>query len=182
MKIAIVEDDLILAKTIKEFLKTYEVDIFTSSKNLTDNYDLYLIDINLPDINGLELIELFKHKKVLIISGNITPNNINLAYQKGAIDFIKKPFFKEELLNKIELLFPKILEIKYHNIDLSTTPLTSKEIKFLELFKNKDIASFDEIYEAIQKEGNSLYIFVSRLKKKINIPFKNLREIGYQII
>jgi len=183
MKITIIEDDKILNKTLNNFLSKYGYKVVSlyDATNINES-DLYLVDIDLPDINGLELIEILKNKKVIIITGNSSLDNINKAYKKGAIDFIKKPFFPEEILYKIENIFPKKFKIKNYEIDLDETPLNSKERKFLYLFLNKDIVSFEEIYDAIEKEGNSLYIFVSRLKKKINIEFKNLREIGYQIV
>jgi len=183
MKITIIEDDKILNKTLNNFLSKngYKVvSLYDSTK--IDESDLYLVDIDLPDINGLELLEILKNKKVIIITGNSSLDNINTAYKKGAIDFIKKPFFLEEILYKIENIFPKKFKIKNYEIDISTLPLTKNEIKFLYLFLNKDIISFEEIEQTIQKSGNSLYIFISRLKKKINIEFKNLREIGYQIL
>jgi len=183
MKITIIEDDKILNKTLNNFLSKngYKVISLYDAREI-DKSDLYLVDIDLPDINGLELIEILKNKKVIIITGNSSLDNINKAYQKGAIDFIKKPFFPEEILYKIENIFPKKFKIKNYEIDINETPLNSKEINFLYLFLNKEIVSFEEIYDAIEKEGNSLYIFVSRLKKKTSIKFQNVKEIGYKIL
>jgi len=183
MKIVIIEDDKILNKTLNNFLSKNGYEVFSLyDGNKICEGDLYLVDIDLPDINGLELLEVLKNQKVIIITGNSSLNNINKAYQKGAIDFIKKPFFAEEILYKIENIFPKKFKIKNYYIDIDLTPLNNKERKFLYLFQNKEIVSFEEIEETISKSGNSLYIFISRLKKKLSIDFQNIKGVGYKIL
>ncbi|MEO1923266.1 MAG: response regulator, partial [Nautiliaceae bacterium] len=67
MKIALVEDNIELNKIITKTLKkeNFEVDSFFDTKELLKsnlNYDLYLIDINLPKINGIDLIDLINEK------------------------------------------------------------------------------------------------------------------------
>lgn len=193
MKIAIVEDEIELNKIISKILiqEGYEVDSFFDGESLLnskENYDLYLIDLNLPKINGIDLIDLITGK-IIVISAMISPKIIDTAYSKGIEDFIKKPFIKEELLHKIEKIFPK--EIKIKNFILkpkerllinSTIHILSKtETDFLLLFKNKEFVTLDEIFNTIQKQDNSLYVFLSKLKKKTGIEFENIKGVGYKI-
>ncbi len=111
MNIFIVEDDYKLNKILTINLKAlgYNVSTFTDGQEAFENinmYDnVYLIDINLPSINGLELIKqikiLNKYAKIFIISGDTNINTILNAYNLGCDDYIKKPFDIREIIVKI---------------------------------------------------------------------------------
>ena len=85
MKIFLLEDDYSLNEAIKEIiqLENHIVDNFydgdVAFNNISNDYDLYILDINIPNMNGLEVLKNIKNKnpktKVLIISANI---NIDL--------------------------------------------------------------------------------------------------------
>jgi len=194
MKIAIIEDDIELNHLIKNILKKegFEADSFYDGESILDsktNYDLYIIDLNLPKINGIEVLELINGKKI-VISANIQPKTIDIAYSKGIEDFIKKPFIKEEFLHKIYKIFPK--EIKIKDFILKPTQrillknnqiiiLNIYETKFLQLFEKKEFVTIEEIKQTINKEGNALYVFLSKLRKKTGIEFQNIKGLGYKI-
>ena len=111
MKIFLLEDDYSLNESIKEMLETenfivdsfYEGDV--AYENIIGDYELYIFDINVPNIDGLYLLEHIKNinpnSKVIMISANINIDQIKEAYLKGCDDYIKKPFDIEELLLKI---------------------------------------------------------------------------------
>ena len=150
---------------------------------------MYLIDLNLPKINGLDLIDLIQGK-IIVISANLNPKIIDLSYSKGIEDFIKKPFIKEEFLHKIYKIFPKEIKIGNFTLNLKnrilykdnkTFILNSDEAKFLALFEQNKIATTDKIKLAINKEGNALYVFISKLRKKTGIEFQNIKGLGYKI-
>ncbi len=111
MNIFLVEDDSILNEIITGNLKAlgYKVTTFTDGQDAFDNiegdFDSYLIDINLPKINGLELVKQIKSfnidAKVFIISGDINIETILSAYDLGCDDYIKKPFDVREIVAKI---------------------------------------------------------------------------------
>lgn len=111
MKIFLLEDDYSLNEAIKEIieLENHSVKNFydgqTAFDNISNNFDLYILDINIPNINGLEILKNIKNinpkTKVIIISANININLIKEAYNLGCDDYIKKPFDIEELLLKI---------------------------------------------------------------------------------
>lgn len=194
MKIAIIEDDKELNLIISKILKSlnHEVESFFDGDEILNSqktFDLYIIDINLPKVNGIDLIDLLPGKKI-IISANTQAKTIDIAYKKGILDYIKKPFIKEELIHKLNKYFPeevKILDsilkpnqrvlIKNDKIIL----LTKDEVKFLLFFKDKTFVTLEEIKQNINKEANSLYVFLSKLKKKTGIEFENIKGFGYQI-
>jgi len=193
MKIAIVEDDIELNRLISKILQERNhqtVSFYNGEEVLNSNekFDLYLIDINLPKINGLEVIDLIKGN-IIVISANTNGKIIDTAYNKGVIDYIKKPFVKEELLHKINKIFPK--EIDFYGYILKPSErilikdkiiiLTKSELEFLKLFINKKFVTLEEIYNKIQKNNNALYVFLSKLKKKTGIEFENIKGSGYQI-
>jgi len=194
MKIAIIEDDIELNHLIKNILKKegFEADSFYDGESILDsktNYDLYIIDLNLPKINGIEVLDLINGKKI-VISANIKPKTIDTAYSKGIEDFIKKPFIKEEFLHKIYKIFPKEIKIKDFILkptqriilkNNQTIILNTYETKFLQLFEKKEFVTIEEIKQTINKEGNALYVFLSKLRKKTGIEFQNIKGLGYKI-
>jgi len=194
LKIAVIEDEKDLNLSITNILEKegYEVDSFFDGESIFETniiYDLYLIDINIPKIDGLKLIELLPNKKI-IISANINNENIEIAYKKGAVDFIKKPFFKPELLYKIKQLFPQYVKIKDFEIDLDKLilkrdieiSLLKIEVDFLLLFKDREFVSIEDIEDITGKSGGALYAFLSRLRKKTGLEFKNQKGEGYRIV
>ena len=83
-------------------------------------------------------------------------------------------------------MVPKKLYIKNYYLDLdnltfNNISITKSEAKFLSLFQ-KEIVTFDEILLELGFSETGLYSFISRLKKKININFKNIKGIGYKIL
>jgi len=194
MKIAIIEDDIELNNLIKKILKKegFEADSFYDGESILNskvNYNLYIVDLNLPKINGIEILELINGKKI-VISANIQPKTIDTAYSKGIEDFIKKPFIKEEFLHKIYKIFPKQIKIKDFILkptqrillkNNQTIILNTYETKFLQLFEKKEFVTIEEIKQTINKEGNALYVFLSKLRKKTGIEFQNIKGLGYKI-
>ncbi len=111
MKIFLLEDDYSLNEAIKEIieLENHSIDNFYDGENALSNirydYDLYILDINTPNIDGLELLKIIKStnfkSKVIMISANINIELMKKAYDLGCDDYIKKPFNLEELIFKI---------------------------------------------------------------------------------
>lgn len=111
MKIFLLEDDYSLNEAITEIieLESYIVDCFYDGEiafnSISNEYDLYILDINIPNINGLDILEKIKeiniNSKVIIISANINIELIKEAYLLGCDDYLKKPFDTEELILKI---------------------------------------------------------------------------------
>ena len=112
MKIFIVEDDQELNNSITSNLKVlgYDVTTFTDGQhaidNISHNYNFFLIDITVPNVNGLEILRHIKllniSSKIFIMSADTNIHTILNAYDLGADDYIKKPFDLREIVAKIQ--------------------------------------------------------------------------------
>lgn len=109
MKIAIVEDDINMRKTLEisfADLKEYEVVSFKNAKDalkkLDDSFDLVITDLTMPMMDGLEFLKELNGKyEAIVITGNATLNKAIEAMRLGAKDFLQKPFEFETLLEAI---------------------------------------------------------------------------------
>lgn len=110
MKIAIVEDDINMRKSLEisfEDLKEFEITTFKNAvdalKKLDDTYDLIITDINMPKMDGIEFIkELGGKYEVIIMTGNATLGRAIESIQLGVKDFLLKPFEIDALIEAIK--------------------------------------------------------------------------------
>ena len=103
MKILVLEDNERLLNVIKNALEkeNYQVDTFTDGDDaleaLENGYNCFILDINVPNIDGISLLEMLRinHKDTpaIIISSNHDFEKIQKSYDLGCDDYIKKPFF-----------------------------------------------------------------------------------------
>jgi DNA-binding response OmpR family regulator len=114
-KILLVEDDIQLHTTIKLFLESLQYSITSifdgvdAISTIDENqYDLYIIDINIPNINGLEILKYIRKKDtltpIIIITASLELSNLKNAFADGCNEYIKKPFYLEELEIRINNL------------------------------------------------------------------------------
>ena len=110
MKIAIVEDDINMRKSLEIALGDYEdefeVKTFRNAKEalkrLDDTFDLVITDINMPGMDGIEFLETLNGKyDAIIITGNATLNRAIESIRLGVSDFLTKPFEVETLVEAI---------------------------------------------------------------------------------
>ncbi len=114
MKILLIEDENETALTLKDKLKTdYQIDIALCGEKgeelaLSNNYDLIIIDLMLPDKNGLEVCQNLRkesiHTPILILTGEGSIKKKVLALESGADDYLTKPFSFAELKARIMAL------------------------------------------------------------------------------
>ena len=198
MKILLLEDDIALNKSINDALtySGYDVDTFFDGNDVIESldtlYDLYIMDINVPNVSGLELLNLIHNQnsqvKIIMISSNTDIEIIKNAYNLGCIDYLKKPFHLEELRIKIQMLFSNI-ESKLQEITLKPdTSLSKKEKRFLQLLvenKNSTITyqMIDEsVYEDKTMTIDGLRALVKRLRVKLEDDIiKNVLDEGYTL-
>ncbi len=210
MDIFIVEDDYKLNKVLTSNLEKfgYKVSTFTDGQKAFDSIsmhtNIYLIDINLPNINGLELIKQIKtvnkYAKIFIISGDTNIETILKAYNLGCDDYIKKPFDIREIIAKINHALFKSSKAIQLNDNCNYNPiseiiiyknneirLTKKETLLLTiLIKNIGYTvSHDEIESYVWGEivGNGYTRqLVSKLRKTLPCDIiKNHTANGYRI-
>ena len=201
MHILIIEDEEQLCRSIAEGLRMngYETDTCLDGNEglelcMTENYDLILLDLNLPGIDGLEILQQFRNSNsitpVLILSarGQIQDKVDGLDF--GANDYLTKPFHFEELEARIRSLTRRkfIQEdvcLKCGNLTFDTrtrkasvdnTPLslTRKESALLEYFllHQGRIISPEEMIEhlwdgSVNSFSNSIRVHISSLRKKL---------------
>jgi DNA-binding response OmpR family regulator len=213
VKILVLEDNERLAKLIKVTLEQegFKTDVFSDGEEalnaINNGYHCYILDINVPSLDGISVLDMirFYHKEtpVIIISSNHELEKIQKSYEIGADDYIKKPFFNYELVQKIK----KLCNVKSANaISLAggysfncensrlyddkgvEVALAKKEILFFELFrKNRQrIVTFSEmeeyIWEGAETSVLNMHALIKRLRKKLpENTVKIVKGIGYAL-
>ena len=110
MKIAIVEDDINMRKSLEIAMSDYqefEIKTFKNAKdalkNLDDSFNLVITDINMPGMDGIEFVkELNGRYEVIIMTGNATLTRAIESIQLGVKDFLLKPFDVDTLITAIK--------------------------------------------------------------------------------
>lgn len=214
IKILIVEDEESISNLIKMNLTKagYSCKCAFDGQEAADiiekeHFDLILLDIMLPKINGYELIEYIKDENIAIIfitaMGNV--NNKVKGLRLGADDYITKPFEIIELLARVESVLrrynkcDKLIKILDVEIDIPCRVvkkngvqimLTLKEFDLLLLFaRNKNIALYrDVIYENVWGstylgDSRTVDLHVQRLRKKLvwEDYIKAVYKVGYRL-
>ena len=215
MKILLLEDEEALNKNIKTFLtiKGHEVDSYEDGGVLLDEanlfeYDFFIFDINVPDVDGFELLTYIKDKKIdtplIFISAMIGIEEITKGFNLGCSDYLKKPFELEELELRITNI--KNSFTSHERIDLpggliydfDTKSIYERE-KRLELSKKQseilyiivkysgNVVSFDTIadyaYDDDFRDTHTISSHIRDIRKIIGSDtIKNVRGIGYKIV
>lgn len=172
-----------------------------------EKFDLFLLDIMLPKINGYELLEYAQtlNTPVIFITAMGTVENKVKGLKKGADDYISKPFEIVELLARVETVLrrynkaEKVIKILDIEVDTESRTvmqngqqviLTLKEFELLLLFiRNKNIALYrDVIYESVWEgedmgESRTVDLHVQRLKRKLHWENKIVAvyKVGYRL-
>jgi len=203
MKILLLEDDAILSETLQDLLtrEGFEVDIaeeIEEAETLTfeHSYDLYLLDINLPDGNGLDLLSSLRFAEdetpTIFITALTDMDSMAKGFKLGAMDYIKKPFQPAELLIRIHAKFNKntiiYRHIKYDpqshiaRIDGQIVDLANVQAKIFEklLLHCGTIVTKETLYGCLDHESDTaLRVALTKIKQKLGIEIKNIRGRGY---
>lgn len=212
-RILIVDDEKSIANMVKMYLskngyicETVNDGMTAAKKIEKQRYDLILLDIMLPDIDGYDLIEYIKQFEIPVIfvtAKTSVPDRVK-GLKLGAEDYISKPFDLEELLARVRIVFrrygksERVVEVGKIKIDtLSRTvlsdgvliSLSAKEYDLLLfLVRNKNIALYREtIFEQVWQEpylGNTrtIDLHIQRLKKKLDLGdvIETIYKVGYK--
>jgi two-component system copper resistance phosphate regulon response regulator CusR len=209
MKILIVEDEPKLAEFVKKGLEenTCSVDVAYDGqigKNmaLSNTYDVLILDVNLPKINGFDLAQQLRAEQIstpiLLLTAMGSINDKLIGFESGADDYLVKPFEFRELLARLRALqrrsndlMPQqnILKIADLELDLNekvarrggnSIELTAREFALLEyLIRNRgrvvsrvDIA--EKVWDIHFDTGtNTIDVYINFLRKKIDKNFSN---------
>ncbi len=212
-KILLLEDDEVLAETLVELLEGegFTVEHVSDGEMALDatfvkNYSLLLLDVNVPFINGFELL------KSLRDSGDMTPAifitaltdvaSLSHGFDVGADDYIKKPFDFDELLVRIHALLRKSYHTYSNEIRVDDfrfviekdelynvanfIPLSPYELQITRLlFQNLNKTLHKELIFEYLSEGKemsegALRVHINKLRK-VGLPITTIKGIGYRL-
>ncbi|MDF1880367.1 response regulator transcription factor [Sulfurimonas sp. MAG313] len=213
-KILLVEDDDTLAETLKELLESESYDVtwvkdgnMAIETSFISSFDLLLLDVNVPFINGFELLQSLRD------AGSLTPaifltalsdiSSISKGFEVGADDYIKKPFDYDELSIRIKSLIRKSLRLKSESIELldftfkldtnelyqnekyiALSPIELKLTRFFFLHINTTLAKEEILYEISdggEASEGSLRVHINTLRK-LGLDILNIKRVGYRLV
>ncbi|MEX2534187.1 MAG: response regulator transcription factor [Trueperaceae bacterium] len=213
-QILIVEDDLQLAQAIEgELCKTYATRVAGTGRDAlflaeTESFDLILLDLNLPDIDGITVAQELRRNEaeVLMVTARADVKSRVAGLYAGASDYLAKPFDMHELVARV---FARLRDrsplqtICYGNLELvpencictvAGTPvtLTALEFRLLSLllanqgrvFSKDDIE--DRLYQGEGPNSNTVEALISKVRRKLSRagagePIQTIRGFGYVI-
>jgi DNA-binding response OmpR family regulator len=223
MHLLIVEDEEKLARALKKGLeiKGYAVDWLSNSEKAynrillyRDEYDLILLDLMLPGMDGATITEKVRKENVttpiiILTARNETEHKVDLL-NKGADDYVVKPFSFEELIARIHSVLrrpstvqPAILKVGDIEMDTATRTvrirdkevgLTLKEFMLLECFMREPnvVLSREKLFDHVWdfnslSWSNVLDVHIKNLRKKLghgedNRVLETVRGVGYRLV
>ena len=216
MRILVVEDDINLNRQLKEALTEggYAVDVAFDGEEGhflgdTEPYDAIVLDIGLPQMDGLSVLEAWrrdgKTTPVLLLTARDRWSDKVQGIDAGADDYVAKPFHMEEVLARIRALVRRAaglasneivagsvrLDVRSGKVTVggSSVKLTSHELRLLSyLMHHKGkVISRTELTEHLydqdfDRDSNTIEVFVGRLRKKLPEDcIQTVRGLGYQI-
>ena len=202
MKLLLVEDEKQLSEALSQILinNKYSVDAVYDGENgleyaLTDIYDVIILDIMLPKLNGLEILRKLRKENIstpiLLLTAKDSVDDKVTGLDLGADDYLPKPFDPKELLARLRaisrrkgevindnLLIFGDITLNLSNYDLSckdnTITLTQREFEILNYFmqRPKNIVSKDDLITKLwgfesDIEYNNIEVYISFLRKKL---------------
>ena len=202
MRVLLVEDDPTTSKSIEMMLthanlNVYATDMGEEGLDLAKfyDYDLILLDLNLPDMPGHEFLRRLRRARVetpiLILSGEDDTESKLRVFGFGADDYLTKPFHREELVARIHAIVRRSkghsqsiihtgkiavnLDAKTVEVDSSTVHLTGKEYQMLELLSLRKGTTLtkemflNHLYGGMDEpELKIIDVFICKLRKKLD--------------
>ena len=201
MRVLLVEDDPTTSKSIELMLthanlNVYSTDLGEEGIDLAKlyDYDLILLDLNLPDMNGHEVLRQLRHARIdtpiLILSGDDDTETKLKGFGQGADDYLTKPFHREELVARIHAIIRRSkghaqsiiktgriavnLDAKTVDVGGNTVHLTGKEYQMLELLSLRKGTTLTKemflkhLYGGMDEpELKIIDVFICKLRKKL---------------
>lgn len=213
MKLLLVEDDKILGETICDLLEGEEYDVewvkdgeAALDSTFISHFDLLLLDVNVPFINGFELLKSLRESgdetPAIFVTALVDVSSLKRGFDVGADDYIRKPFDMDELLIRIRVAIERsfashskevrcgalILDLQQEKfilagVGLTLTPYEHRILTMLIKQPGQVVRKEDMLYELAPDEeasGNAFRVHVSKLKK-MGIAIENVRGVGYKL-
>lgn len=214
IRILIVEDERAISDLVKLNLSKVGYQCICAYDGLEaadlleeQNFDLIILDVMLPKINGYELMEYIRPLQipVIFLTAKATLDDRMKGLTSGAEDYMVKPFEVVELLARVNIVLRRyhksesqlrfgdiVVDVENQTVtkEGSDVELTPKELELLVfLMRNRNITLFREkIYEEIwgteySVESRTLDLHVQRLRKKLNMgdALKTVFKVGYRL-
>ena len=217
MKILLLEDDYLYKVSIKEFLQELDfiVDDFENGDEALDaifsnSYDLLLLDIRVPGMDGFTLLETIRKEElntpIIILTSLTDITNLSRGYDLGCNDYIRKPFDLIELKFRIEQLiknscfktFDDFIQIAVdYEFDVKKNILYKEKEQMDLSFKESELVSFlvqnrgffvsieilhEKIWENKDISYSDIRMCIKRIREKTCKDFiKTKRFVGYKI-
>ena len=215
-KILILEDNYLFAQSLEDVLEDegFDISLAACAKEVLDlnyenNYDLYLLDINVPDMSGIELLKLLRtsndNTPTIFLTSYKDKNTLKECFISGADDFLQKPVDLDELILRIysvlkrsgkqiqDIILPNGLSFNVKNKrlfkDKKDLNLPIKIISLFELcLENRDaIITKEMIVNKLwtcseEYSEGSIRVYINNLKKLLpENSITNIKAIGYKI-
>jgi DNA-binding response OmpR family regulator len=208
MKIVLLEDDEVLGETIKDMLEDEGYEILWCQRadevidaTFSERFDLYIFDIGVPDMEGTELLRALREGEdktpAFFISARVDLDSVREGFSSGGFDYIKKPFFPEELLLRIRARFDKKSSEQksllcgdciYHS-DSRILECPQKRVVLSELLgsllyklisSGNSVVDKSELMDSLSSHSDvALRVAMNKLKKETGLPIKSVRGVGY---
>jgi len=207
MRILLLEDDTILAQTMVQILtdENYDVKLVENGEEVIDatysnHFDLYLFDINVPLLNGMETLKLLREANdttpTFFITSNRDTSSILEGFDSGCNDYIKKPFDIDEFLAHIKAILKRqnpVLKYKDITFDLYENRILRENKEISLGIVEKEIFSLliksigmtvnkSTFFDVMNKPSNvALRAVISKLKKSLDLEIMNTKGVGYKL-
>ena len=215
IKILLLEDDLLFGETIVDLLEDegYTLEHFANGQDALDatfreKFDLYLLDINVPLINGLSLLKELREAEdttpTIFLTSRKDKESLEEGFLNGGDDYITKPFDMDEMLLRIKAVLRRSKKDEANCIDDfcydevhktirykgKVLELSQKEYGLLLLFIkhiNETLPKeliIDELWSSAEGGSDGVVrVYVNRLKQLLpELNIENVRGIGYRLV
>ena len=217
-KILLLEDDLNLSETVCEYFEEQGFDVIcvydgddAVSAIYENSFDLLLLDVNVPNKNGFEVLKEIRKEKnsvpAIFTTSLNSMDSLEEGYLSGCDDYIRKPFEIKELLLRVQTLIKKEFSNKNEVVEISPNvtfntisnelkssneeiKLNLKELKLLKFFLQNpnELLSHERIYDFVwdydeEYSDNSLRTYIKNLRKILGKDkIVSFKKLGYRFI
>lgn len=213
LKILLLEDDKLFNETLQDFLEEEScvVDCVLdpySALDLTyeNNYDLYLLDVNLPYESGFDLLQKLRASgdatPTIFITSRDDKDSLKEGFTQGGDDYLTKPVDLDELLLRINAVLRRqvrtqVVQIGDYAFDTLGKKLSFKGVKvelsvkslqllFVLLEGRGEVVPFEQIKAHLwsaseESSDGALRVYIAQLKKHFPAQIENIRGVGYRI-
>jgi len=215
IRVLLLEDDLLLAETLTDLLEDndYEVLHVPNGQKALDTifnekFDIYLLDINVPLIDGITLLRELREANdktpAIFLTSHKDKEMLKSSFMSGADDYITKPFDTDELLLRISALLKRTkvetlecINLLCHDVvhktifyDKQELELSKKEYELLLLLMRhvnsavpKELI-LDELWSTSESGSDgAIRVYINRIKQLLpQLKIENIRGIGYKLV